>query len=503
MNENKMKCALYVRVSTENDEQTTSFEMQKKYTNDNFIIDKVYAERTSGRSLYKRHEQQKLLNDCGIEITFIDKKPIFKATNRKALYECIIVSNTSRWGRNIIEVKQMIEALHNKNVVIWFEDLGKFSNATDLNMTLDILFVLDEQYSKTTSHKVKTGMNRRKEQGYLLASNRLFGFDYDIENKKLIHNAESEIVRNIFSDYVNGLSTRKLANKYKKELSSISTILKNPKYMGYMAYDVKENKGLKLDKLELTKSNDITPIISEELFWKAQEIRKNRTNGNRGVQRNRALTGKIVCAECGKTYHYHSQNRWVCSGKTKKQTNCKNPMLTENKILNYLQSIFGLKAIKDSLNFLLNRQIETISTDDTSTTQMEINQLKQEQQKLLNLYLKSTINEELFQMKNNDIQNDINKLENIIVSNAEKEKSIKELEKIRKNYSSIIDEYETILNGSNPKDIFECISKIEVDKIYDILENRFVSKINKIYFKDFEPIKEYFNNFVIVDDDMI
>ena len=171
----KLKCALYVRTSTT--EQKDSLELQARYKNNNFDIDKIYSEEVSGRDILKRPEQIKLLNDCGIEVTSVQKQAVFITNDKKPLYDCIIVSNTSRWGRNVVQVKQIVEALHKKGVKLWFDDLGKFSDSKDLSLTLDMLFVLDENYSQTISHKVKSAMDKRKKEGYILANSRLIGYD--------------------------------------------------------------------------------------------------------------------------------------------------------------------------------------------------------------------------------------------------------------------------------------------------------------------------------------
>lgn len=120
---------MYCRVSTEHDDQLTSYRAQMEYKNEQFEVVSIYNERVSGRLLYKRKEQQRLLYDCGIDVSFYDRdQPLFKISDRPSLYDVIIVANTSRFSRNLVEMKQMITALSKKHVKMYFDDLSKFSD---------------------------------------------------------------------------------------------------------------------------------------------------------------------------------------------------------------------------------------------------------------------------------------------------------------------------------------------------------------------------------------
>ncbi len=103
-----------------------------------------------------------------------------------------------------------------------------------------------------------------KKEGYILTTNRIIG--YDLVEGRLEPNEDAIMVKNIFEDYCyNNLSTRKIATKYDISNSTIVTMLKNTKYCGINSYGVAKHK-YDFDKLEMHKSELITPIISEELF---------------------------------------------------------------------------------------------------------------------------------------------------------------------------------------------------------------------------------------------
>lgn len=505
----KLKCALYVRTSTT--EQKDSLELQARYKNNSFEIDKIYAEEVSGRDILKRPKQIQLLNDCGIEVTSIQKQAIFTINNKKPLYDCIIVSNTSRWGRNVVQVKQIVEALHKKNVKLWFDDLSKFSDSKDLSLTLDMLFVLDENYSQTISQKVKSAMDKRKKEGYILTNGRLIGYD-KTEEGFLVKNNDSNMVKSIFEDYVyNNLSVRNLAEKYEISTSTITTLLKNIKYAGFMAYGIKEH-GWDFSKLEIVKTDKIEPIITEDLFWKAQEVRRSRsrvvegsksTRNKVGVNNNtHALSGKIVCGDCGKNFHYKNRGYWVCGTHSKYPKKCGMLTIRESKIIDYLKSPFGLKSIKNGLETRLEGELSKLQLEDTLQLKEELKDLKEKSSKLLDLYMDSIIDKSIFEQRNSILKTKIEKLEKELKIFDDRENYRMKLLELKKEAKDILNNYESILNSDEPEKIFDKIYKIEVDKIMNLQRGKEVSYIKSIRFNDFKVLEDYqlFNQFTKIED---
>ena len=143
------RSALYARVSTQNEEQDTSYHNQQKIKVEGYDIVKTYADRGSGTQVYNRENFKKLLYDCGIDLEKIrnTKTYNFIASDREPLYEAIVVSHTSRFLRNQVMMKTCINALRKKNVEIYFVDLGKSSLDKDIDFVMNILFLLDEQES--------------------------------------------------------------------------------------------------------------------------------------------------------------------------------------------------------------------------------------------------------------------------------------------------------------------------------------------------------------------
>lgn len=509
---NKIKSCLYARVSTTHSEQETSFELQHKLTNEKFIIEKIYGERSSGRYLKKRPIMVKLLSDCGIEITFNENQLVFIETNRKPLYENIIVANTSRFGRNLVEVKQIIEMLHRKGVTIWFDDIGKFSNATDLSLTLDLLFLLDENYSKQVQAKVLYGLERaRKEKGYLHLNNSFFGMEYIKGENRLIPNEQSKTIVKIFNEYKNGASMRDLARKYEKTQSRIKDIIDNPRYAGYNFYGIYVKDGTYkrkgIENVEISKSDRIEPIITIDLWKECQAIKKSRKCGVRGVNNNSyTLSSKIICAKCGTKFFHKQTNRkpnsdlWKCRKAHNESHLCDTPSISEKTIIKYLKSYYGLSSIRNTLSFKIQLAIDNIKIEDKETLEFKIKPLNDKMNRLKNLYINGDVTEDEYQERRSVFKNELDKLNEMLINVQNKEQNIIKLKKLEKDFKRILDGYEILLE-ENPQELFRKISYIKVDKINNVIKNKYNSYITEVMFEDFEPIKEYYGQFIIFDED--
>ena len=502
---NKIKSALYCRVSTDHDDQLTSYRAQMEFKNEQFEVVSIYNERVSGRLLYKRKEQQRLLNDCGIDVSFYDRdQPLFKISDRPSLYDVIIVANTSRFSRNLVEMKQMITALAKKNVKLYFDDLSKFSDDKEMEMTLSLLFVLDESYSQQVQQKVLHGMERRRQMGYLPNNGLMFGMDYlpNPENR-LVPNEDSPTVVNIFNDYKEGGSCRSLGIKYNMQPHTINDIINNAKYAGlnyYGRYD-KDGKRKPIDEHEYFETDRIEPIISKELWYECQEIKKSRTTHAgqgrvRGVNNNTySLSSKIRCASCGKNFYSHDTGKrmirnWRCRTKSNDQSKCAMPDINERRIIQYLKDGFFdnyIRSIKQSIELVLEQH----NYLDRAETQNKLVDVDNKIKKILDLYLDGTIEKSVYEERYNQLIHDKTNLEQTL-SNIDdynsyyeeicrkREKYIYELEQMRYDIN-ILDDYESV---------FKKVSQIIIDKDYDFENEKIVSYIKEIRFKSFEVLSD-------------
>lgn len=476
-----------------------------KYKNEQFEVVSIYNERVSGRLLYKRKEQQRLLYDCGIDVSFYDRdQPLFKISDRPSLYDVIIVANTSRFSRNLVEMKQMITALTKKNVKMYFDDLSKFSDDKEMEMTLSLLFVLDESYSQQVQQKVLHGMKRRREMGYLPNNGLMFGMDYlPKPENRLVPNEDSPTVVSIFNDYKNGGSCRSLGIKYNMQPHTINDIINNAKYAGlnyYGRYD-KNGKNTPIDTRNYFETDRIEPIISKELWYECQKIKKSRTTHAgqgfvRGVNNNTySLSSKIKCASCGKNFYSHSTGKrmirnWRCRTRSNDNDKCMMPDINERRIIEYLKNGFFnnyIENIKGSIKLVLE-QHNRLDREETHNKLIETdNKIK----KILELYLDGSIEKDVYEERYNQLINDKANIEEIL-SNIDnynnyyeeicrkEKKFVYELETMSYNIN-ILDDYESVFNK---------ISQIIIDKKYDYENNKIVPCIKEIKFKGFEILSD-------------
>lgn len=151
-NDVPQRVAIYVRVSTDDVRQTTSFELQKKYYED-FVIKhphwtlvKIYAdEGISGTSLNKREQFLQMISDA-----------------KRGKIDMIITKSVSRFARNIYDFIGIVRDLAERNppVGVFFESEGIFSLNDDSQLALSFQATMAEEESHTRSRSMETSLRR-------------------------------------------------------------------------------------------------------------------------------------------------------------------------------------------------------------------------------------------------------------------------------------------------------------------------------------------------------
>lgn len=510
------KSCLYARVSTQNEEQDTSFLHQQHISVTGYDIQKIYADRGTGTNI-KRKNFQQMLYDCGIDIKEIEGNIIFVPSDRESMFESIIVTHTSRFLRNQLLMKACIKALRQKNVEIYFSDMNKSSLDNDIEFVLNILFLLDEQESKNISQKVKKGLERsRKEKQYIQVPNRLWGYDYIKEENKLVMNEDSKIIREIFDMYLSGRGYRticfKLEEKYdiKKNPTDIKNVLKNSRYCGYNFYNkwtVSKLDGVKVknENYDIFPSDRIEPIVSYEEWCKVQNIIKSKSNGTQGLKHNMyPLSQKLKCGLCGASYLRKREKRgnyvrvfWTCKNKfSKKKDKCFAPNITEKKIVEeLLNGDCRIQSYIASIELRLKIALKDIKSVDINEIENSISEIDDKIKKLVNIYLDEMIDKEMFEDRNNYLSKEKNKLIEELNSAKDINSTIKELENISKTYKDKLENYYQLLLQGNYDEVFNEIESISVGyKIDGDLQEDFTLKpiLNKVVFKEFSPLNKIY-----------
>ena len=316
-NTEKIKVAAYCRVSTDSEEQESSYEAQcRHYTN--FISDNpawklagIYAdEGISGTSTKKREQFNRMITDC--EAGQIDM---------------VITKSISRWARNTIDSLQNIRKLKALGIPVLFEKENINTMDAKGEVLITIMSSIAQQESDSISKNVRMGIQYQMQQGKgRINTTNFIGLGKSEDGKKLvIIPEEAEIIRRIYREYLEGHSTGMIAkrltadgvktpaHKNKWYSTTIAGILKNEKYCGdllmqkYYVDDFLTHKTVKntgqLPQYFVEDAHD--PIIPKEVFYQVQGELQRRSLLKYDPSKLRfgssmALSGRLVCGHCGR-----------------------------------------------------------------------------------------------------------------------------------------------------------------------------------------------------------
>ncbi len=281
----KMKVAAYVRVSTQNDEQTSSFELQvndfTKRINDNpnWEFAGIYSdEGISGTELSHRKGMLQMIEDA-----------------KAGKVQLILVKSIARFARNVVDCLSIVQDLKNYGVGVLFDENNLCTLGAEGTMLLTILATVAEEESRSKSFIMNWSIQRRFQNGIFLTPE-LLGYDKDEDGELVVNEDEAETVKVIFYLYVNGWSCSEighLLDQYKRSTkignthwsaSSIREIIENERHCGdvlaHKTYtpDFKTHKSVKnKGKLPMYRKRDHhDAIISRSVYNAANLIRSTK-----------------------------------------------------------------------------------------------------------------------------------------------------------------------------------------------------------------------------------
>ena len=295
------KAAAYIRVST--DEQTEFspssqirkirlFAEEKNYClPDEFIF---RDEGISGRNAENRPEFMRMISTA-------------KAVPRP--FDVIIVWKFSRFARNredSIIYKSILRKQCGIDVISVSEQLSDDNSAVLMEAIYE---AMDEFYSLNLAEEVKRGMNEKFISGGIISQP---PFGYKVNSGMFLPDENAETVRKIFSDFINGNSYRKIAEKLNIcgirtsrgnffESRNIEYIISNPVYTGKLRRST--GKKTRFHENAETVRGMHKPLISEEIFAEAQKRRRIIKNLYPPFQKSKPaeymLKGLVRCSDCG------------------------------------------------------------------------------------------------------------------------------------------------------------------------------------------------------------
>lgn len=352
----RLRVAAYCRVSTDNEEQASSYEAQIQHyeefikTNPEWEFVGVYAdEGISATNTKKREQFNTMIEDC-----------------QAGKIDMIFTKSISRFARNTLDCLKYIRLLKEINIPVFFEKESINTMDAKGEVLITIMASLAQQESESLSKNTKMGIQYRFQQGKVLVNARNFlGYDKDEEGHLIINPAEAEIVKRIFREYLEGASCMKIARGLERDGiltargnprwhdSTVRKILENEKYMG----DALLQKTYTIDFLNKKrgKNNGVLPqyyieddheaIIPKDIFMRVQEEMARRSserdlNGRRqGFSANHAFSHMVTCECCGEHFrrlHWNNRGKktivWRCKTRLEDRTRCPARTVSEDEL---------------------------------------------------------------------------------------------------------------------------------------------------------------------------
>lgn len=378
-----LRVAPYCRVSTDKEEQLSSYEAQIEYytariaDNPEWTMVRLYAdEGKSGTSTKKRKAFNQLIADC-----------------EKGKIDLVITKSVSRFGRNTLDGIQYVRKLKRLGIGVYFEKENVNTLYMDNEMILTFFFSQAQSESESLSKIVSWGHRRNFEKGKVYYQYKNFmGYRRGPDGTPEIDEEQAEIVRRIFARYLMGDSVgtickdleadgiKTVRGNDKWSISVIQGMLQNEKYIGdallqktYVAdlftHQSKKNMG-ELPKYYV---HDCHPaIIDRETFRKVQEEIARRSSKKRTSTKAKTELGKysgkyalselLICGECGSpyrrtTYMPHGERIyvWRCLNRLENGKRiCKHsPTFTEcdlhGAIVSAMNEMFSQQAARDAV----------------------------------------------------------------------------------------------------------------------------------------------------------
>lgn len=416
----QLRVAAYCRVSTKQDEQLNSYEVQRTHyeerirTEPKWSLVGIFADKgITGTSMKKRDEFNKMLRLC-----------------YKGKIDMIIVKSISRFARNTLDVIKITRKLREINVDVYFEEQGIHSIDPASEFYITIYGSIAQSESENISANVKWGKAQSAKQGNVpFQCKHFLGYTKNAAGEIEIVPEEAEIIREIYERYLSGESLHGIkcyleaketptpagCSVWRQE--TIRSILSNEKYKGdaiinktYVSDCI--SKRIKANNGERNKyyiENNHPAIIDAGTFARVQEEIARRSGKPKVKQKGTktelsrysskyALSELLICGECRTPYR---RCTWTAKGKRKIVWRCINrldygkkychhsPSIEESLLQDAVmraimqtakQNIEVLKTLKIHIGMGLT---DEVTEDKTLDIQIRIAEIDAEFQKML------------------------------------------------------------------------------------------------------------------------
>jgi len=329
----QLRVAAYCRVSTEQEEQQNSYQVQIAYYTDlinrkkEWTLVGIFAdEGISGTQTKKRTEFNRMIRMC---------------KNKKI--DLVITKSISRFARNTVDCLEYVRQLKELGIGVIFEK----ENINTLTMTSEFMIALYGSFAQAESESISKNVSWGKEKAFREGKvqfqyKHLLGYKKGADGKPEIVPDEAETVRLIFSLYLDGYAYQRIADvleqqerktalgKSKWDKKEIARILRNEKYVGdallqksftvdCLTHKIVKNNG---EKPMYLVTDHHAPIVDRDTFNRVQQELARRsskrkisdkTTTEQGKYSSKyALTELLICGHCGTPYR---RTTWAARGK--------------------------------------------------------------------------------------------------------------------------------------------------------------------------------------------
>lgn len=437
---NLFNVAIYIRLSREDGdkEESDSVGNQRKLLTeyvakkDDFILYDVYVDDGYSGTNFNRPSFQRMIADI-----------------EDGKVNCVVVKDLSRFGRDYIDTGRYLER--------YFPELGvRFISVTDsidsmkqaYDMLLPIKNIFNEQYARDISKKIQATVKSKQKAGEFIGAFTSYGYKKSPvdKNKLVIDDYAADVVRRIFSLYIQGYGKQRIAKRlnaegilcpaeYKKvngenykncnrlesttywSYSTINSILHREMYVGNMVQGTKHqrmrSKQKKMPKEEwIIVENTHEPIIDKATWEKAQSLLQKRTRELDLETNKNIFAGFVKCGDCGramtknmwrradgsKTYSlycgtYKRNGKQYCTPHTLPMAVLEDIVLGDLKAI--VDSVDNLKELVQSQSFTASK-VKRIADTELSKIKAELERVKRLKKSIYEDYREELISKEEF-----------------------------------------------------------------------------------------------------------
>lgn len=311
------RVAGYARVSTKQELQASSIDLQIKHYakeiifNPEYIFCGIYADHgKSGTSMKRREGFQKLLKKI-----------------RAGHIDLVLFKSISRFARNTVDALNIIQETRKLGVEFYFEKENMYSSDPAIDMILTMMASIAEAESESMSENIRWGYQKRAQKGKV-AIRKLFGYDISEDKQYKINEKQANAVRKLFQmklegytnqemvDYLNSQNLTTTSGHPFTEGVQITAILRNEKYLGKIVYGKSFIMVVDHEKV-ITKNNGERPqyiisnhhdaLIDHDTFQKVQIALKESSNNRKNpTKKPTSVLNRFVYSMEKESYIYQT-----------------------------------------------------------------------------------------------------------------------------------------------------------------------------------------------------